>query len=94
MRALAFLTRFSKPALVAEECRVRSVTALLRELILRIIAIPALDSRVLAHLHLLSVLLNEMSAAPVAPLMLPLPVAGRPCRGAACAPITQRRRDA
>ena len=60
-------------ALVFEECRVLSVTPLLRELILRVVECAALDSRIPSHQSLLNVLLDEMNIAPVAPLMLPLP---------------------
>jgi len=77
MRSLAFPTMIAAPALAAEECRVLSVTPLLRELILRVIEMPALDSRISGHQRLLSVLLDEMSVAPVAPLLLPLPLDGR-----------------
>jgi AraC-like DNA-binding protein len=73
MRSLAFPAQSSSHSLAAEECRVLSVTPLLRELILRIISMSALDSRVLTHQRLLGVLLDEMTVAPVAPLMLPLP---------------------
>jgi AraC-like DNA-binding protein len=73
MRSLAF------PAGMAalEECRVLSVTPLLRELILRVIDMRALDSRVPEHQRLLGILLDEMTLAPVAPLMLPLPIDSR-----------------
>ncbi len=77
MRSLAFPTTVTGPALAAEECYVLSVTPLLRELILRIISMPALDSRVPEHQRLLGVLLDEMSVAPVAPLVLPLPLDSR-----------------
>jgi AraC-like DNA-binding protein len=68
MRSLAL-----SKAVLQGECRVLSVTPLLRELILRVIDTPALDSRVEEHKRLLGVLLDEMSGATVAPLMLPLP---------------------
>jgi AraC-like DNA-binding protein/mannose-6-phosphate isomerase-like protein (cupin superfamily) len=74
MRSLAFAAQCS---LAAEECRVLSVTPLLRELILRIISMPALDSRVPTHQRLLGVLLDEMAVAAVEPLMLPLPLDSR-----------------
>src|SRR5712692_7490042 len=60
MRSLAFPAAVAGPALAVEECHVLSVTPLLRELILRIISMPALDSRVPAHQRLLGVLLDEM----------------------------------
>jgi AraC-like DNA-binding protein len=77
MRSLAFPIGPASRPLAADECRVLSVTPLLRELILRVIETPALDSRVPAHQRLLGVLLDEMSLAPVAPLMLPLPMDAR-----------------
>jgi AraC-like DNA-binding protein len=55
------------------ECRVISVTPLLRELILRIIEMGALDSRVAGERRLADVLLDEIRIAPVTPLVLPLP---------------------
>jgi AraC-like DNA-binding protein len=64
-------------SLAAEECRVLSVTPLLRELILRVISMSALDSRLPAHQRLLAVLLDEMNVAPIAPLALPLPIDSR-----------------
>lgn len=77
MRSLAFPIGVASAALAVDECRVLSVTRLLRELILRIISMQALDSRVPTHQRLLGVLLDEMSVAPAAPLMLPLPVDSR-----------------
>lgn len=77
MRSLAFPAALADAAFASEECRVLSVTPLLRELILRVVSIPALDSRVPAHQHLLGVLLDEMSVAAVAPLALPLPLDSR-----------------
>jgi AraC-like DNA-binding protein len=74
MRSLAFPVEV---VLERDECRVLSVTPLLRELILRIISMPALDSRVDGHQRLLGVLLDEMRAAAVEPMMLPLPVDSR-----------------
>jgi AraC-like DNA-binding protein len=55
------------------ECRVLTVSPLLRELILRVIELGALDGRITEHQNLLRVLLDEMSATPVTPLSLPLP---------------------
>jgi AraC-like DNA-binding protein len=45
----------------------------LRELILRIVEMAALDSREPAHRRLLDVLLDELHGAPVNPLVLPMP---------------------
>ena len=74
MRSLAFPAAL--PGL-SGDCRVLSVTPLLRELILRIIEIHALDSRRTAHQRLLAVLLDEMHAATASPLTLPMPSDGR-----------------
>jgi AraC-like DNA-binding protein len=72
MRSLYF-----PPALEAafrsKECRVISVTPLLRELILRVVELSALDSRVPNSNHLMQTLLDELDTAPVKPLLLPLP---------------------
>jgi len=78
MRSLAFPVGLAETRLLGDdECRVLSVTPLLRELILRIISLPALDSRVDEDRRLLAVLLDEMRAAAVEPMMLPLPVDSR-----------------
>ncbi len=73
VRSLYFPPGLKAAALAFEECRVLSVTPLLRELILRVIESRALDLRLPLHQSLLNVLLDEMNIAPVAPLMLPLP---------------------
>jgi hypothetical protein len=46
MRSLYFPASFRAPALEMAECRVIAVTPLLRELILRVVELAALDSRV------------------------------------------------
>ncbi len=74
MRSLYF-----SPALChfAAECEVLAVTPLLRELILRVIDLAALDSRVATHQRLLGTLTDEidelMEGQPRTPLMVPLP---------------------
>ena len=73
VRSLYFPQSLKGASLAFEDCRVLSVTPLLRELILRVIECSALDLRVPSHQSLLNVLLDEMNIAPVAPLMLPLP---------------------
>lgn len=73
MRSLYFPADLDHPALGSAECRVLTVTPLLRELILRVIELAALDARVPAHHRLMGVLLDEMNLAPVTPLALPLP---------------------
>jgi len=72
-RSLYFPASLNATALEGSECRVLSVTPLLRELILRIIEVGALDGRISAHRNLSSVLLEEMALAPVTPVSLPLP---------------------
>jgi len=73
MRSLCFPATLDDPALHFDECRVLAVTPLLRELILRVIEMAALDGRVAQHRRLLAVLLDEMHRAPTNPLALPLP---------------------
>jgi AraC-like DNA-binding protein/quercetin dioxygenase-like cupin family protein len=71
MRSLYF------PAHVAvgdtRACRVISVSPLLRELMLRVADLAALDSRVDTDARLMSVLLDELAVARIEPLLLPLP---------------------
>src|SRR5947209_20468649 len=67
MRSLYFPPDRDEPAMRFSECRVISVTALLRELILRVIEIGALDGRVPAHQRLEAVLLDEMNLSPETP---------------------------
>jgi AraC-like DNA-binding protein len=73
VRTLYFPATLDAAALGHEECRVLAVSALLRELILKVVETGALDSRVPMHQRLLGVLLDEMEAAPVTPATLPLP---------------------
>ncbi|HXB69188.1 MAG TPA: helix-turn-helix transcriptional regulator [Candidatus Acidoferrales bacterium] len=73
MRSLCFPAALDQPALQFDDCRVIAVTPLLRELILRVIEMSALDGREAPHRRLLSVLLDEMHQAPTNPLVLPLP---------------------
>jgi len=71
---VAMRTLYLPPAVEAPgECFVLSVTPLLRELILRVIECPALDSRVPAHARIAAVLLDEIARAPVTPRSLPIP---------------------
>ena len=72
-RSLYFPPTLQAPALSCEECRVLSVTPLLRELICRVIEWRALDTRIPAHQTLLSLLLDEMNTGPETQLSLPLP---------------------
>lgn len=73
VRSLYFPASLKSEGLAFEECRVLSVTPLLRELILRVVESRVLDLRISRDQSLLNVLLDEMNIAPVAPLMLPLP---------------------
>jgi AraC-like DNA-binding protein len=61
------------PVFAANTCRVISVSPLLRELILRVAEMAALDSRVAVEARLTSVLLDELERAHIEPLLLPLP---------------------
>jgi len=73
-RSLYFPPSLQAPALALEECRVISVTPLLRELICRVIEWRALDTRVPVQQALLHLLLDEMNTVPESQLSLPLPV--------------------
>jgi AraC-like DNA-binding protein len=74
MRSLYFPADYRAQAFERAECRVIAVTPLLRELILRVVALAALDSRVEAEVRLMSVLMDELAGAPAGPPALPLPV--------------------
>jgi AraC-like DNA-binding protein len=84
MRSLYFPADFAAPALAIVECRVMSVTPLLRELILRVVELSALDSRVDAELHLMKVVMSEIQGASIEPLSLPLPADSRALAAANC----------
>jgi len=73
MRSLYFPPPAADPVFLAGACRVISVSPLLRELILRVAELAALDSRVPADARLMSVLMDELASAHVEPLLLPLP---------------------
>ena len=73
MRSLYFPVTALAPAFDTGTCRVISVTPLLRELILRVAEMAALDSRLPAEAHLMSVLMDELEVANIEPLLLPLP---------------------
>src|SRR5271165_10255 len=72
-RSLYFVPTLKAPALAYAECRVISVTPLLRELVCRVIEWRALDTRVPIHQAMLSLLLEEMNASPETQLSLLLP---------------------
>src|SRR4051812_24360159 len=82
MRSLYFPVGTKAPPLGATTCRVISVNPLLRELIVRVAELAALDSRVDTEARLMSVLMDELQAAPLQPLLLPLPCDARACRAA------------
>jgi len=73
MRSLYLSPEVDAGDLAHGDCVVLSVTPLLRELILRVIGMAALDSRDAAHTRLMHLLLDECNASPAAPLMVPLP---------------------
>jgi AraC-like DNA-binding protein len=77
MRSLYFPVSAPVSAFDIEACRVISVGPLLRELILRVAQLGALDSREPAEAHVMAVLMDELSAARIEPLLLPLPVDAR-----------------
>jgi AraC-like DNA-binding protein/quercetin dioxygenase-like cupin family protein len=84
MRSLYFPADVAIPVTDAAACRVISVTPLLRELILRVADLAALDSRVEPEARLMSVLMDELAAAPIEPLLLPLPSDARALAAAEC----------
>jgi AraC-like DNA-binding protein/quercetin dioxygenase-like cupin family protein len=65
------------PPFGTDACRVISVRPLLRELILRVAELAALDSRVEAESNLMRVLMDELESARIEPLLLPLPTDAR-----------------
>lgn len=74
MRSLVFpVAGCALPGFDVSVCQVLSVSPLLRELILRVVEMGALDGRERRHQHVMNLLLDEMGAATVEPLTLPLP---------------------
>ena len=65
------------------ECRIVNISRLLRELILHISHIGALDRRKQTHAHLICVLLDELVSVAEVPLQLPMPRDPRAVRFAA-----------
>jgi AraC-like DNA-binding protein/quercetin dioxygenase-like cupin family protein len=82
MRSLYFPVHAPVPVFDGGTCRVISVSPLLRELILRVARIAALDSRVAAEIRLMGVLMDELELARIEPLLLPLPSDTRAVRAA------------
>src|SRR5262249_16688702 len=77
MRTLYFPADLEAPALRTPECRVISVSPLLRELILRIVDMVALDRRTPAEGRLGGLGLDGMGRAEVTPTELPVPADAR-----------------
>ena len=84
MRSLYFPVNAPAPVFDANTCRVISVSPLLRELILRVAEMAALDSRVAVEARLMSVLMDELERAHIEPLLLPLPSDSRALKAADC----------
>ena len=82
MRTLYFQPAFTPHSLASEQCRVLSVSGLLRELILRVLEMEALDSRLPHHQNFSAVLFVEILQAPEMPFILPMP-ASKPARSVA-----------
>jgi len=82
MRSLYFPVGATAQVFDGEGCRVISVSPLLRELVLRIAELAALDSRVPAEARLMGVLMDQLEAARIEPLQLPLPSDERALRAA------------
>jgi AraC-like DNA-binding protein len=77
MRSLYFAADAPAVPLRIDTCRVISVRPLLRELILRVAELAALDSRVDTDTNVMRVLMDELESARVEPLLLPLPTDAR-----------------
>lgn len=82
MRSLYFPVGAAAPVFDSKTCRVISVSSLLRELILRVAEMAALDSRVPAESRLMTVLMDELESAHIEALVLPLPSDARALRAA------------
>jgi AraC-like DNA-binding protein/quercetin dioxygenase-like cupin family protein len=77
MRSLYFPPGPAARAFDLDASRVISVSPLLRELILRVAELMALDSRVESESRLMAVLMDELAGSHVEPMLLPLPVDAR-----------------
>jgi len=84
MRSLYFPVSAPAPVFETKTCRVIAVSPLLRELILRIADLAALDSRVAREARVMGVLMDELETAHVEPLILPLPTDARALKVADC----------
>jgi AraC-like DNA-binding protein/mannose-6-phosphate isomerase-like protein (cupin superfamily) len=83
MRSLYFPGTAPAPVFEGKTCRIISVSPLLRELIMRVAELAALDSRAAEEARLMAVLMDELEAARIKPLLLPLPSDARAVRAAA-----------
>src|SRR6185503_4820894 len=82
MRSLYFPVNAPAPVFDANTCRVISVSPLLRELILRVAELAAIDSRVAVEARVMSVLMDELESARIEQLLLPLPSDARALKAA------------
>jgi AraC-like DNA-binding protein len=73
VRTLYFATKIRADVLVIATPHVVRMTPLMREIVLRVPELVALDERDSSHQRLLGWLLDEMSTAPLARVELPLP---------------------
>ncbi len=78
VRTLYFAPRIAKT--LPRECRTLNISSLLRELILHVSRLGALDRRTPSHARLIGVLLDQMTAVSDVPLQLPLPRDARALR--------------
>lgn len=81
--AVSVRTLYLQPELkgpVPKQCRVISVSSLLRELILYTIDIGMLDRNVPSQRRLIGVIVDQLNAVPAAPLQLPMPTDSRALR--------------
>jgi AraC-like DNA-binding protein len=81
VRMLYFAEGIAKA--LPRQCRMVNVSGLLRELILHVSRIGALDRRNPAHARVIGVLLDQLSALSTVPLQLPMPRDPRAARVAA-----------
>ena len=78
VRTLYFAPRIAKT--LPRECRTLNISSLLRELILHVSRLGALDRRTPSHARLIGVLLDQMTAGSDVPLQWPLPRDARALR--------------
>lgn len=82
MRSLYFPVNAPATVFDANTCRVISVSPLLRELILRVAELAAIDSRVAVEARLMNVLMDELGSARIERLLLSLPSDARAVKAA------------